>query len=108
MKMNCPKIDCVLYDEYMEPNNLCLYHDQTSSSPLIKLRHCSDVPNQMCDLFGDFAWTEGTIVNETETSKIVDPRKSPLYGKRTEVKCIDRNDLLESDLNNGRRCLESY
>lgn len=38
----------------------------------------------------------------------MDPRKSPLYGKRTEVSCVDKNDLLETNLKNGRKCLENY
>ena len=105
-RQNCPLIQCVLYDSYMEPNNLCLYHDQSSSNSVINLRSCNDNPNQMCDLFGSFAWTEAsTIANQ---SAIRDPRQSPLYGKKTEVKCKDKNDLLETNLNNGRKCLESY
>lgn len=108
----CPKIECVLYDDYMEPNNLCMYHDRTLSTPTIKLRSCNDNPNQMCDLFSAFAWTEGSIVDQALLNYTIvqnlDPRKSPLYGKRTEVSCVDKNDLLETNLQNGRRCLENY
>jgi len=102
----------VLYDDYMEPNNLCMYHDRTLSTPTIKLRSCNDNPNQMCDLFSAFAWTEGSIIDQNLIGNTIvetmDPRKSPLYGKRTEVSCVDKNDLLETNLQNGRRCLENY
>ena len=108
----CPNIECVLYDDYMEPNNLCMYHDRTLSTPTIKLRSCNDNPNQMCDLFSNFAWTEGAIVDQrlvnNQSVQTIDPRRSPLYGKRTEVSCVDKNDLLETNLQNGRRCLENY
>lgn len=53
---SCPIIQCVLYDEYMEPNNICLYHQKPGQ--VINLRSCGDNPNQVCDLYSiDFAWT---------------------------------------------------
>ncbi len=108
--MTCPSINCVLYDADMEPNNLCMQHEGIgTTNHKIKLRNCNDIPNQLCDLFSDFAWTESaTYQVDTATQALEDPRKSPYYGKRTEAKCIDKNDLLESELNNGRRCLENY
>ena len=58
VKQVCPKIECVLYDSYMEPNNLCMFHEAPLISGVIKLRSCGDNPNQICDLFGsNFAWT---------------------------------------------------
>ena len=102
----CPKIQCVLYDSYMEPNNLCINHERPLISGVVKLRSCSDNPNQMCDLFsGNYAWTQGSLAN---TSAITNPLQSPFYGLNTQVKCKDKNDMLETNLNNGRKCLEDY
>jgi hypothetical protein len=45
-RMFCPKIDCVLYDADMEPNNLCMQHEGINSeNHKIKLRNCNDIPN---------------------------------------------------------------
>lgn len=91
----------------MEPNNLCMVFENVNSPGLaeIKLRSCGDNPNQICDIFGGFAWTQAALVS---TVPIINPRSSPVYGKKTEVKCKDRNDLIETNLNNGRKCLEGY
>ena len=61
----CPIVQCVLYDDYMEPNNLCMYHDRSLSYPTIKLRSCNDNPNQVCDLFSNFAWIEGANIPDS-------------------------------------------
>ena len=54
----CPEIKCVLYDAYMEPNELCIYHEKPLIEGVIKLRSCGDNINTVCDMFsGDFAWT---------------------------------------------------
>ena len=101
----------MLYDADMEPNNLCMQHEGINTPNYkIKLRSCNDIPNQICDLFSDFAWTESsTFQIDTSTNvALLDPSLSPYFNKRTEAKCIDKNDALESDLNNGRRCLENY
>lgn len=64
VKQTCPSIQCVLYDSYMEPNNLCMQHEAPLISGVIKLRSCGDNPNQVCDLFEDFAWTQGALTNQ--------------------------------------------
>ena len=57
-KQQCPSIKCVLYDAYMEPNNLCIYHEKLGGTDAsILLRSCEDNPNQVCNLFSNFAWT---------------------------------------------------
>ena len=58
IKQMCPEIKCVLYDAYMEPNELCIYHEKPLIEGVIKLRSCGDNINTVCDMFsGDFAWT---------------------------------------------------
>lgn len=54
-----------------------------------------------------FAWP--TVRSQFQTnSSITDPALSPLYMKELTVKCVDKNDLHEAALQNGRRCLENF
>eukprot|EP00347_Sterkiella_histriomuscorum_P018988 403343399 len=105
----CPKIQCVTYDENMEPDNLCLLHSGDIPATDIKLRSCQDTPNHVCDLvnYNKFAWPNVTSQFKSNLST-TEPNKSPLFGKQTAVKCVDLNDLYENNLNNGRNCLEDY
>ncbi|CDW83995.1 UNKNOWN [Stylonychia lemnae] len=104
---SCPNIQCVQYDDKMEPDNLCLAHSGDIPTTSIKLRNCNDLPNSVCNLieYDKFAWPNVTQQFKTNTS-MTDPRQSPLFGKQLEVKCTDKNDLLETQLQNGRSCLE--
>ena len=57
-QQNCPTVECVNYDSFMEPNNLCMYHSDFASAWTIKLRPCTTIPNQVCNMFAlDFGWT---------------------------------------------------
>ena len=105
----CPEIKCLTYDDYMEPNNLCLWHSGDIPTSEVKLRVC-DNPNEICDLFrfGAFAWPTVLTQFKTNQSQIREPTQSPLYRKKTQVKCMDKNIVVENGLNNGRQCLESY
>ena len=37
---DCPTFTCVDYDDYMEPNNLCLYHSGDIPTTSVNLRIC--------------------------------------------------------------------
>ena len=56
------------------------------------------------DNSGNGWWTQVSVASRNDSN----PINSPVYGRKTEVQCRDKNDLLETDLNNGRSCLENY
>ena len=57
----------------------------------------------VCDIYNKdvFAWPTNDSQFSLAVRNITDPKDSPLYKKKIKVKCMDKNDLTESGLNNG-------